>query len=94
MELGEGTDKKGEREKKSRMTPRSGFWLAGRGSLERKSHKFAFEILNLKRLLWEIHMQKWYRAVDPLPWGRKEPGSLTCPPVCCGFLMCWVMIYT
>lgn len=31
MELGEGTDKKGEREKKSRVTPRSGFWLAGRG---------------------------------------------------------------
>ena len=28
MELGEGTDRKGEGEKKSRMTPRSGFWLA------------------------------------------------------------------
>lgn len=28
MELGEGTERKGEGEKKSRMTPRSGFWLA------------------------------------------------------------------
>ena len=30
MELGEGTDRKGEGEKKSRMIPRYGFWLAGR----------------------------------------------------------------
>ena len=28
MELGEGTERKGEGEKKSRMAPRSGFWLA------------------------------------------------------------------